>query len=1010
MPLANTGGDGLTLLQNRHEPTLLSHIKYNDTGELLPTLELSNSADPILTALAQLGVCRTGASRAFISLFDKEYQYIIAEATQTSSLSPNLNNAKQPDRKLWLRGTAIPRTSGVCRRVLNTSKTDGVNHEVELPINKICDIREDPNLISNSCVLLGSAARGYVGVPIRSQNGVDFGEYCVVTEQPLKEDEWSEANSTFLREISQSVLEHLLSKTSQIARGRAGKMTRGMASFLEQRSTWVDWQQYWMNGPEKEAGTEKLADGIKDTTLRQNDDVSPKSMRPRLRPDSVSSHSGLSSANLLETGSHSGDTTGPPNGSVHRRPSPTAAQLQNSSASTDQDPLTIVFSRSAAIIQESIDADGVIFFDANAGVFNSFAQHCSVSDASDSDLSDDGLDPSPHVIASSTRDALSPETGTYTSNRLKMSFKALSAFLRRHPEGAIFDFDENGNPQPSNLPDNNSQPNCRVPDGRPKLVKPRTQSFTGNLASEISKTFLGARSVAFVPVLDQVKKRPRAGCFAYTCSKTRFFGKAEINFMLAFGPLAMAEIARLETDLANRALSDVLSSLSHELRSPLHGIVSAVDFLTETPLSVFQGNLLHILETSGRTLSDTVDHLLYYARVNNFKPPGDTPDTRPRGLRREMNCTLQEGMKDLTVPVHVDELVEEVTESMFAGFNFQRSSIGQLERDLRKSRPYIHAIRQDDTQTGEDSGWWRQEDQEASGYVVIDLAIDPSCSHYYYSISGAIRRIVMNLFGNALKYTRSGSIRVALSQERVQRRKHNIMPWAKIVVADTGKGISEDFLANHLFQDFCQEDSIEPGLGLGLCVVKKIVSSLKGKVSIESKVAVGTTATVLLPLQPIPNPQITPSPPQPALSEYAEQRKKLGGLRICIVGFNTPLKLPPSSSDVKQGTQAGDYQSIWEICRTDLAMQVVPVGHEGLAPDIVLCEERELHDPCVTRERLTKAPLVVLCTDTLSAYHLSSDPHFKDPSGVAEFISQPCVYPIPLHTHTRHSLDQPLAG
>ncbi|KAI3321265.1 hypothetical protein HD806DRAFT_203821 [Xylariaceae sp. AK1471] len=997
----------------RHDPTLLSDIKYNDTGELVSSLELSTSADPILTALAQLGACRTGASRAFISLFDRAHQFIIAEATQTSSLCSSSRDAEGPSEPFWLRGTAIPRSSGICQRFLNTSKSDRDSCGADLPINIISDIRAEPGVSDGICVLLGSSARGYVGVPIRSRNGVDFGEFSIVTEQPIQADEWSETNSRLLREISQSVLDHLLSKASQDAHSRAEKMTRGVGSFIEQRSTSVDSQQSPTQGLDNEDFVMKDSVDAKRETARGSEEISPKSLRPRLRPGSIPDNLSLPlrstpdySTVPKEIRDNSEDNSASSSGLLGVNPPQTAIPLRRHSAPIEQDPLMVVFSRAANIIRESIDAEGVVFFDASISSFNSFGQQFTGSDSSEFTSSEEGStssdeargdsNPSPHVIAFSTSRASSIGGETYPSNRRRMSFKSLSALLRRYPKGAIFDFDENGNPQPSDYSDDNTQPVFRTTNGRPIPIKRRTLSFIGNLGSEVSKSFPRARSVAFVPVWDHIRKRWRAGCFAYTHAKTRFFTTQEdICYLRAFATLAMAEIASLETHLASQAQSDVLGSLSHELRSPLHGIILGVEFLTDTPLSVFQGNLLHILETCGRTLSDTIDHLLYYAKVNNFIPSGKTPDSRARGLRKEMNCTLQAGMKTITTPVRVDVLVEEVTESIFAGFNYQRLSIGQLERDHRKSHADIHAIRRNDNlQAVEDLGPWRQRDGELSTpskYVVIDLAIDPGCSHHYYAISGAIRRIVMNLFGNALKYTSSGSIRIELSQERIRSKKsrNNNMRWAKIVVTDTGKGITEDFLVNHLFQEFCQEDPIGPGLGLGLSVVKKIVSSLKGKVSIKSQVGVGTTATVLLPLQPIPTSSTPTETPEPELDDYAEQRRELKGLRIGFVNFDTPLGLPPSYGEPKKMSHVDDYQSIWTVCQKDLAMEVVTITQAvDLAPDIVLCEETALNS-FVTREGLTRTPLVVVCANALSAYRLSVDSRFQDSSPIIEFISQP---------------------
>ncbi|KAI0407228.1 hypothetical protein F4802DRAFT_612318 [Xylaria palmicola] len=976
----------------RHDPTLLSDIRYNDTGELVSNLELANTIDPILTALAQLGACRIGAHRAFISLFDKSHQYVIAEATQTSSLR------RSPDEDgttFWLRGTAIPRKNGICAQFLNTTKPTGNVCKEELSVNVVPDIRSDPRILENSCVLLESPTRGYAGVPIRSRNGVDFGEYCIVKEEPLQPGEWSDTKSELLKEISQSVLDHLLSKACGVESKRAEQKTRGIGSFVEQRSALISPRE----SPSRDADMRhKTAAGEKD--IRESRKLGSESGGP----PSKSNLSADDPGRTAKVRDHSGAFNMPIGRPSGVNPSSTGASLRMSSAATETAPVETVFSRAAVIIRDSIDADGVVFFDASVGSFNC-TRNFTGSDESRNTSSGDELWSSDdveaqsdcthddlHVIAFSTSDTTTTDREVYPLDWRKMTSKALSALLRRNPKGTIFDFDENGKLQPSSVPTENIQPMATTNNKSPMLLRRRTQSFIGSLGGEVSKSFPGARSVVFVPVWNQVRTKWCAGCFAYTLDKTRFFNKGDISYLRAFATLAMAEVASLEAQLTSQAQSDVLGSLSHELRSPLHGIILGVEFLTDTPLSVFQGNLLHILETCGRTLSDTIDHLLYYARVNSFIPSGKTRDSRAHGIRKEMNYSLQSGMKSITAPVQVDVLMEEVTESIFAGFNFQRMSIGQLERDHRKAHADIHAIRRSDNlQAVEDLGNLLQEGRDfniSSKHVVIDLAIDHRYSHHYHAISGAIRRIVMNLFGNSLKYTKSGSIRVALSQEPITSKKprNSSMRWAKIVVSDTGKGISQDFLVNRLFDEFQKEDSIGPGLGLGLHVVKKIVASLKGKVSIESRLGIGTTATVCLPLLPISN-MFTLSEDSFAESDdYTELRGQLKGLRVCLVGFDAQLGLP----NIKN--PGDDYQSIWNICRENLGMEVISKTQaKDTAPDMVICEEAVLFEPLVTRNELGQIPHVVVCVNALSAYRLSMDSKFQDSAAITEFISQPLV-------------------
>jgi PAS domain S-box-containing protein len=106
-----------------------------------------------------------------------------------------------------------------------------------------------------------------------------------------------------------------------------------------------------------------------------------------------------------------------------------------------------------------------------------------------------------------------------------------------------------------------------------------------------------------------------------------------------------------------------------------------------------------------------------------------------------------------------------------------------------------------------------------------------------------IRTILVNLIGNAVKYTARGSVRVALS---CCGDVHTV------AVSDTGPGIPPE-QHDRIFQPFEQLDAIEhkhrPGVGLGLTIVKEMLDALGGRISLSSAVGAGSTFTVTLPQQ-----------------------------------------------------------------------------------------------------------------------------------------------------------------
>jgi len=105
-----------------------------------------------------------------------------------------------------------------------------------------------------------------------------------------------------------------------------------------------------------------------------------------------------------------------------------------------------------------------------------------------------------------------------------------------------------------------------------------------------------------------------------------------------------------------------------------------------------------------------------------------------------------------------------------------------------------------------------------------------------------LRQVILNLVGNAVKFTEEGKIKISTSQQDGS---------LKLVVSDTGIGIEKGEL-NHIFEEFRQGEMPSSknygGTGLGLAFVKKFVNLLGGDIGVESEVGKGSTFTVTLPL------------------------------------------------------------------------------------------------------------------------------------------------------------------
>lgn len=122
-----------------------------------------------------------------------------------------------------------------------------------------------------------------------------------------------------------------------------------------------------------------------------------------------------------------------------------------------------------------------------------------------------------------------------------------------------------------------------------------------------------------------------------------------------------------------------------------------------------------------------------------------------------------------------------------------------------------------------------------------------------------IREVLVNLLGNAVKFTKDGgAITLDISSYPGADEKHTIIRY---VVRDNGIGMSEEF-QKKLFDPFSQEDDANArtqykGTGLGMAITKKYVDMMDGSIAVESKKGVGATFTVEIPLE-LPE-QVIPS-------------------------------------------------------------------------------------------------------------------------------------------------------
>jgi len=162
--------------------------------------------------------------------------------------------------------------------------------------------------------------------------------------------------------------------------------------------------------------------------------------------------------------------------------------------------------------------------------------------------------------------------------------------------------------------------------------------------------------------------------------------------------------------------------------------------------------------------------------------------------------------------------------------------------------------------------------------IEFALFVDPKAPSRFKTDPGLLRQILLNLVGNALKFTETGGVRVRF----VMEEETNGGAWVRFDVIDTGIGISEEMQAD-LFTEFTQVDGSHTrrfgGTGLGLAISRALARILGGDVGCESKPGQGSRFWLRLPALDR----------ESASSENAELVRVLGPWRILARSVNPIL-------------------------------------------------------------------------------------------------------------------------
>jgi two-component sensor histidine kinase len=324
-------------------------------------------------------------------------------------------------------------------------------------------------------------------------------------------------------------------------------------------------------------------------------------------------------------------------------------------------------------------------------------------------------------------------------------------------------------------------------------------------------------------------------------------------------------------------------------------------------------------------------------------------------------------------------LVEEVAEAVSAGHAFKKMPVnGSVMTNQTESADATSSANRHDSVTTGCSASYGDEG------VSVLLDVSPRQSWRVRTQPGALRRIIMNLLGNSLKYTSSGFVAVSL---RAHENASNSKTSCVIRVVDSGKGMSDQFQHDRMFVPFSQEDPFQPGTGLGLSIVKSIVDSLGGSMEVKSQQGVGTEIDVYLSLPPATD-NVTNVPED----ELSLLGRKTLGKHLVLLEPEPPRMATHHISRLEE--------TIRETCKTWFGMRVSKSKYmDREDADIYLYSEPPSLEKLVERHRRTaqgtlssrKTPVIVVYMSAEEAIATSRDQHkiLNELGSIVEVIPQP---------------------
>ncbi|KAH8118230.1 hypothetical protein DFH11DRAFT_1724183 [Phellopilus nigrolimitatus] len=442
-----------------------------------------------------------------------------------------------------------------------------------------------------------------------------------------------------------------------------------------------------------------------------------------------------------------------------------------------------------------------------------------------------------------------------------------------------------------------------------------------------------------VPIFN-IDKRPFALLCAYNTADhvKPFLEGHELSYLRAIGVIILSAVLKRRMILADKSKSLFISNISHELRTPLHGILAAAELLGDTELDDNQSSFLRTVQACGTSLVETVNHVLDFTKLSGNSKSG--------------------GVENVIHPSKVDlmQLVEEAVEGCWIGHRARLPASSEIG-SVYAPPPQASSL--------------------AFARTTVETVIDVGLRNKGWQLiceKGGIRRVLMNLIGNSLKFTTSGYVHITLRELPNAADTAPGTVKIELAVSDTGK---QGVLENQLFHPFSQENPLQSGTGLGLAIVNSIIrsESVNGQVEVSNE----------------------------KLSEFEKLEIQGKQPTISMIGFDDGSKGTTLLRKVVM-----EYLTSW------WGFEIVPVSSGTQGDILVLNEDTRLISQAIEAKDIFH-PFVLLTSSRADAGTMATVYDFERSGGFCRLVSKPagpsrlrqvlkaCVHMIHFRDNSQHS-------